>query len=126
MKALSIVETAYRGVIEEQDDTILWLNAIFKNNGLETTLLLRANAVNYAIKNQDFSGLRFGKAVQERPTDIVGDVEKLIAKKVPVLVIKEDLSDRGLSESVLIQGVQVVSRDHVSSLIESHPFVWHW
>ncbi len=58
MKALQIVEAAYRGTIEEQDDTIIWLTHAMKGAGGDLDLLLRADSVNYAAKGQDASGFR--------------------------------------------------------------------
>lgn len=126
MKALNIVESAYRGTIEEQDDTILWLNAIFKNNGLENTVLLRSNSVNYAVEAQDASGLRFGSLSQGHPTDIGGDVKRLLSKGVPVKAIEEDLDARGIDKEKLIAGVEIIPKSSLIALMESHDQVWHW
>lgn len=48
MKALQIVEAAYRATIEELDDTIVWLTHAMNDAGGNLDLLLRADAVNYA------------------------------------------------------------------------------
>ncbi len=125
-KILSIVETAYRGTIEEQDDTILWLTHMFKNGGADIAILLRANAVNYAVKGQDASGLSFGEIKMTHPPEIDKDVEKMIQKGVPVYLVEEDAKDRGLSDGELISGVKKVKRQGIPELIDQHDQVWHW
>ncbi len=125
-KILSIVETAYRATIEEQDDTILWISQMLKNAGADITLLLRANAVNYAIKGQDASGLAFGDIKMKHPPEIDKDVERMIDKGIPVYLVQEDAEDRGLSNGNLIAGIKKISRSGLPALFDQHDQVWHW
>jgi len=123
---LSIVETAYRATLEEQDDTILWLNHILKNNGLDITLLLRSNAVNYAVRGQDASGLSFGNAALAHPPKIDADLGALLAKGVPVYYVREDAEERGISEANLIDGAKGISRKELPGLLGGFDHIWHW
>ena len=125
-KYLSIVERAYHGTLEEQDDTILWVNHMFKNAGADVSLLLRSNAVNYAVKGQDASGLTFGKAALDVPPTIDHDVEELIKAGASIYAVEEDLADRGIDKSELIAGVKVVGRREVAKLFDQHDQIWHW
>jgi len=125
-KVLSIVETGYRATMEEQDDTILWLSAMFKNGGLDLSLLLRSNAVNYAAKGQDSSGLRIGGMTQSHAPNIEGDLSQIVEKGAPVYVVTEDLQERGISGNRLIDGVKLVSRTEIPKLFDEHDQVWHW
>lgn len=125
-KILNIVETAYRATIEEQDDTVLWLAHMLKNAGADISVLLRANAVNYAAKGQDASGLTFGDAKMAHPPEIDKDVEKMIGKGVIVYLVQEDAQERGLSDGDFISGIKRVSRRDLPSLIDQHDQVWHW
>lgn len=126
MKALNIVESAYRATVEEQDDTIIWLSHAMKGAGAQLDVLLRANAVNYTVKGQDASGLAFGEWKQTEPPRIDHEVAGLIKKGVAVYVVAEDLAERGLEEEELIAGVQPVSRDQLATLVGSYDQVWHW
>src|SRR3977135_1427085 len=94
---LSIVDTADRAALGEQDDTILWLNHMLQNNGLDVTILLRANAVNYAVRGQDPGGLRFGDKELGHPPAIDRDLEALLAKGVPVYYVTDDADERGIA-----------------------------
>ncbi|GIW41187.1 MAG: hypothetical protein KatS3mg076_1764 [Candidatus Binatia bacterium] len=126
MKALQIVETAYRATLEEQDDTVLWLTHSMKGAGADLAVLLRGNAVNYVVRGQDASGLRFGQEAQTRPPRIPDDVASLLAKGVPVFVVREDFEERGLDEKDAIEGVQFVARRELPELFERFDRVWHW
>jgi sulfur relay (sulfurtransferase) DsrF/TusC family protein len=125
-KILNIVETAYRATIEEQDDTVLWLTHMLKNGGADISVLLRANAVNYAVKGQDASGLSFGETKMAHPPEIDKDLEKMIQKGVPVYLVEQDVNERGLSEADFVSGIKKVKREALPELIDQYDQVWHW
>ncbi|HMM14744.1 MAG: DsrE family protein [Parvibaculum sp.] len=126
MKALQIIEAAFRGTLEEQDDTIIWLTHSMRDAGGDLSVLLTGNAVNYAVKGQDASGLRFGGWTQTHPPRIGHELEKLAGKGVPVYAVRDDLDRRGLGQAALVQGVKVVAREAVAGLFDEHDQVWHW
>jgi len=123
---LSIVETAYRATLEEQDDTILWLNHMLDTAGLDVSILLRANAVNYAVRGQDASGLRFGKAELAHPPRIDADLQALLEKGVAVYFVREDLEERGIADAGIIDGAKGVSRRELPGMLGGFDHVWHW
>ena len=125
-KILSIVERAYHGTVEEQDDTILWISHMIKDAGADISVLLRGNAVNYGVMGQDASGLRFGEVTLEVPPTLDTDISNLIAAQVPTYVVREDLEDRGISEAGLAKGLQIVRRSQLADLYDSHDSIWHW
>ena len=125
-KTLQIVESAYRATLEEQDDTVVWITHAMKGAGAELDLLLRGNAVNYAAKGQDASGLAFGAKKQTQPPRIADDVAKLVEKGCQVYIVEEDVAERGLERGDLISGLKPVSRNGLPKLFASYDRVWHW
>jgi sulfur relay (sulfurtransferase) DsrF/TusC family protein len=126
MKALNIIESAYRATIEEQDDTIVWLNHAMKGAGADLGVLLRGNAVNYAVRGQDAAGLVFGDWRQTQPPRIADDIAALVGKGVAVYVMEEDLARRGLGPGDLVAGLERITQDRLPSLFAAHDQVWHW
>ena len=126
-KTLNIVESAYRAVMEEQDDTILWLLAAMAGAGADHTVVLRGNAVNYAIAGQGGPGLTVGEWKQTHAPKMDRDVLDLIEKrKIPVYVIEEDLADRGIEHGELVPGVELLSRTALDGLFANYAVVNHW
>ena len=126
MKTLQIVDTAYRATIEEQDDTILWLTHVLRGAGAELALLLRGNAVNYAVAAQQPVTLAIGDWRQSHPPALAADLKGLRDKGVEVLAVKEDLEERGIRKGELIDGIALVSRSQLAELVGSFDRVWHW
>ena len=126
MKTLSIVESAYRATIEEQDDTIVWLHGAMKGAGADVDLLLRGNAVNYLVEGQDAGGLAFGEWRQTQPPRIAADLAGLIGKGVAICYVAEDLAERGIERSELIAGAKPVTREGVAELVGRYGRVWYW
>ncbi len=125
-KLLNIVETAYRATLEEQDDTVLWLTHALEGAGADVNVLLRGNAVNYAVNGHDASGLKFGDRRQTQPPRIDEDVVRLIGKGVKVFIVEDDLSERGVDRSELIAGVELIPRAGLPKLLAEYDQVWHW
>jgi hypothetical protein len=126
MKALNIIESAYRATIEEQDDTIVWLTHAMKGAGADLAVLLRGNAVNYAALGQDAAGLAFGGWRQTQPPRIGDDIGSLVAKGVSVYVLAEDLAERGLGPGDILNGIERVDRERLPQLLAGYDQVWHW
>lgn len=125
-KILQIVDNAYRCTIEEQDDPIVWIAGSMKGSGADLALLLQGNAVNYAVKGQDASGLSFGGKAQKNPPAIDKDLLQVMGKGVDVFFVQDDAAERGLEASELIAGVKPVSRAGLAKLFAGYDQVWHW
>ncbi|MFQ5933497.1 MAG: hypothetical protein ACE5KI_02490 [Dehalococcoidia bacterium] len=125
-KIPSVVERAYHGTLEEQDDTNLWMTAAVRGAGGDMTVLLRGNAVNYAVEGQDASGLNIGGIPLSVPPKIDEDVADLIGKGVSVYAVLEDLQARAISEGDMVGGVQVIPQAKVAELWDQHDSIWHW
>jgi len=126
MRILNVVETAYRGTLEEQDDTVLWLTEALRGQGADVAVLLRGNAVNYLVKGQDSSGLVIGPLTLGRPPRLDEDVRALTEKGVVVYAVREDARDRGLDPGRIVSGIEFVSRADVPDLIERFDQIWQW
>ena len=125
-RILSIVGTGYRGTVEEQDDTVLWLTHMLKTAGLDMTVLLRSSAVNYAVRGQDASGLRLGDLGVEHPPALDGDLAGLMDHGVPVLFVADDARALGVAGDRMIDGVEGVPLGDVPGLCAGFDQVWHW
>ena len=125
-KTLQVIESAYRGTIEEQDDTIIWLTHAMKGQGADLDVLLKGNAVNYAVKGQDASGLQFGGRKQTQPPRLADDVAKLTEKGIGVYIVQDDVRSRGIDKSDLIDGLKPVPSADVARLFAGYDRIWHW
>jgi sulfur transfer complex TusBCD TusB component (DsrH family) len=125
-KVLQVLESAYRCTLEEQDDPVVWLTTVLRGAGADTHLLLRGNAVNYAVAAQDASGLSLGGKAQVQPPRLVDDLARLMSKGAEIYLVEDDVAERGLERTDLIGGVRTVSRAGVARLFADHDQVWHW
>lgn len=126
MKALNVIDTAYRATLEEQDDPVVWLTHAMKGAGADLSVLLSGNAVNYAAKGQDASGLKFGERAQKQSAHLADDLVGLLGKGVDVYIVHEDLVDRGLGRGDLVDGLKSISRAGIPALMGDFDQVWHW
>lgn len=126
MKVLNVVQSAYRTLVEEQDDTILWLSQTLQKAGADLSVLLSGHACFYAFQQKPLPVLQIGSWRQSTPTCVHDDLQRLQASGVPVYVVAEDLSERGLQASDAHPGVQTIPRSQVASLYEDVDLVWHW
>ena len=126
-RVLNIVESAYRAVMEEQDDTILWLLAAMQGAGGAHAVILRGNAVNYAVAGQGAPGLSVGEWKQTQAPRMDRDVTDLIENRnIPVCVVEEDVLERGIAKEELLSGINLISRKKLPEILDEYEVISHW
>ena len=126
MKILQVVEQAFRTLVEEQDDTILWLTQSMRGAGADLEVLLAGNGVSYAVLKNRQPALTIGTWQQSEPADLPRDIASLLDKNVPIHVVREDLAERGLANVAVHPGIQVISRQDLPALYERVDHIWQW
>jgi hypothetical protein len=126
MKALQVIDQAFRTTAEEQDDTILWLTQSMRGAGGDLALLLCGHATHYAVQRHAQPALTLGSWKQTQPANLPRDLAKLIATGVAVYVVGEDLEERGLSRLPVHPGVQIIKREDIAGLYDSVDQIWQW
>ena len=123
---LSVVETAYRATVEEQDDTGVWFTRAIQGAGAEVALLLCGDGVSYAQRGHNAGGLRFGTREVRIPPELDRDLEAMVGRGTRVYVVKEDLAARGIPEASLLPGLDGIARSQVARLFAEHDRVLYW
>ncbi len=126
MKALQILQSAYRCTVEEQDDPALWFVQVLKTAQGDVDIVLKNNAVNYAVVSQDASGLSFGNWKQSQPSQLNQDLQQAIAQGITIYAIAEDIKVRGISDEKLLPVIKKISRLEMSNLFNNYDQVWTW
>lgn len=89
-------------------------------------VLLRGNAVNYAVKAQDASGLKFGDQAQTQPPQLAEDLTKLKEKGAKIFVVEDALRERGIETGELIGGLEFIPGRQVAKLFADYDQIWQW
>lgn len=126
MRILNVVESAFRTLVEEQDDTILWLSQSLEKAGAELSVLLQGNACLYAFSTATLPPLAIGAWRQKTPANAGKDIQRLCEAGVPLYVIDEDVQARGLAHATALTGVRTIPRREVARLYSAADQVWRW
>lgn len=125
-KVVSIIDTAYRATLEEQDDTAVWFTHILCQSGADITILLTGNAVNYAVRGQYPPALTFGTASIDFPPRLDQDLQKATQAGVKLVLLRDDAAVRGIPSQALMPEVEQISRAQLADFLNGFDLVWHW
>jgi hypothetical protein len=127
MKALQVIQSAYRCTVEEQDDPAVWFAQVLKAGVGDVDILLRGNAVNYGVVGQEATPLSFGGWTQTHPAKVDQDLKQAIEDQgLKVYAIAEDISERGIAKSKFLDTIEIISRQDLPKLFDLYDQVWHW
>ncbi len=126
MKILQIVEQAFRTLVEEQDDTILWLTQSMAGAGANLEVLLSGNAVYYAVMKNRQPAIKIGDWVQQEPADIPSDIDRMLAQNIPIYVLNSELEERGLNASMLRPSIKPIDQAQLVDIYHQVDQVWQW
>src|SRR3990170_3231203 len=120
MRLLNIVSSGYRAIVEEQDDTVVWITQAMRKAGADVDLLVRGAASNSPVKGQSVAPITLGGRVQRHAPDVHGQIRQLAEAGARILALSEDLDMRGIDRAALLDGVEIVRMDELPTLLTGY------
>jgi sulfur transfer complex TusBCD TusB component (DsrH family) len=124
-KILSVLAHTEYGNLEDSDIG-LFASAFSSVAGQPLTLLLREDAVNYAVRGQDGTGIKIAGTVVQPGFLIETDLASCRQSNIPVYAVREDLDARGIKPDELIGGVQLLGERELGRFVDQFDTVWNW
>lgn len=124
-KILSVLSHTEYGNLEDSDIG-LFASAFAPVAGASMTLLLSEDAVNYGVRGQEGSGIEIAGGRVQPGFLIEADVRAVTEAGIPVYALEEDLQERGIAATDLIENVKLVSRRDYGKFIDRFDTVWNW
>jgi sulfur relay (sulfurtransferase) DsrF/TusC family protein len=124
-KILSVLSHTEYGNLEDSDIG-LFASAFAPVAGQQLALLLREDAVNYAVRGQDGTNIRIGGVPIQPGFLIETDLQSVQQSDIPVYAVREDLEERGIRPDELIPGVRLASKKELGRLVDQFDAVWNW
>lgn len=125
-RVLAIVERAYRGAIEEQYANVLWLSHVLRRLRGDIDVLLRGNAVRYALRDQPHTQLTIGGRAVDTLPHYETEIRNLLQAGVLIYVSGADCDRFRVDRARLIPDVVELDPPAVARLFAGHAHVWHW
>ncbi len=124
-KILSVLSHTEYGNLEDSDIG-LFASAFAPVAGSALTILLAEDAVNYAVRGQEGTGIQIAGGTVQPGFLIETDVQSVQASGIPVYALREDLEERGIRAEELVKGVQLMSRRELGRFVDQFDTVWNW
>jgi sulfur transfer complex TusBCD TusB component (DsrH family) len=124
-KILSVLSHTEYGNLEDSDIG-LFASAFAPVAGQQLALVLREDAVNYAVRGQDGTGIRIAGTLIQPGFLIETDLRSLGQSNIPVYAIREDLQERGIDSADVVEGVKLMSKKELGKLVDQFDSVWNW
>ncbi len=124
-KILSVLAHTEYGNLEDSDIG-LFASAFAPVAGQSMALVLREDAVNYAVRGQDGTGIKIAGILVQPGFLIETDLRSIQQTRIPVYAVREDLAELGIKPNEVIEGVQLMSRNELGKLIDQFDTVWNW
>lgn len=124
-KILSVLSHTEYGNLEDSDIG-LFASAFAAVAGNPLSVLLREDAVNYAVRGQNGSGIKIAGATVQPGFMIESDLAAVGEARTPLYAIREDLVERGIPADELVRGVKLLGRDDLGRFVDGFDAVWNW
>ena len=122
---LSVLSHTEYGNLEDSDIG-LFASAFAPATGNQMTILLSEDAVNYALRGQDGTGIKIAGGTVQPGFLIETDIQSVQDSKIPVYALREDLAERGIAEGDLVKGVKLLGRNEFGKFVDQFDSVWNW
>ena len=123
---LAIIERAYRGAVEEQYGHVIWYMQMHRKIRDLVDVLLRGNAIFYALREQKAQSLTIGGMDLSCLPFYELAIRDLINDGAEVYVYANDMKLFGVQSDQLVPGVRELDVNGVVAAMNNHMYICHY